>query len=194
MIRNFKTVVVEERLVVVHDLGRLGEGERVHFGRVAELLTLGVVTGDEIVYLSLCETDRLVVDVFVEVNDFLAAEVSCNVVRIAVRASRLFASLQLGDDLVANVVVTADRLLVDRDVRVYLVEFGDVLYENVAEVFTHRVIESDGNVTGGNAMGRFASLAAGVVRIVTAVVVIAGGKESADEHADEKHQSNKFFH
>ena len=203
-LRNLKVVSLEEGLVVVKNLGGLGERHGVHT-TVAELLTFVVVTLDEVSLLSGGETENLgaavsalylsgAVDKAVERDGCLCKIVECYVVGIAISDVGLIANGDLGRDLVTNVVIAADLLVLDVDVGIELVELNDVVLKNLTEICTHGVIELDGYfasvvgegflnvelVTGDSCISSFAVIGG---LIETEVDVTSDKREGSKKHS-----------
>ena len=160
---NLDSVGIEECLVVVQDLCRLGQRHRVHQS-VTELSSFIVVTFDEVGLLLCRESESLgcsvgpclddrAVDQVVQCGDCAGHVVEGHVVGIAVGDVRLASDEDLCADLVPDIIVRSDGFPCHMDVRIELVELDDILVEDRAEVRAHRVVELDGDIasviTGG---------------------------------------------
>ena len=197
---NTQTVCLKEGLVVVQNLGGLGERHGVH-QTVTKLLTFLIVTLDEVVLLCLGQTNDLggavctgnldlAVDQGVQRHNCLSKVVQSHMVRIAVSDVGLVANGDLGGDGVTHVIVTANLGGNDGDVGVDLVELFDVCVEYVGEVATHGVVERDGDFASVVTTLRHFEIGLSCI----GSTVTAAHCDNAYEHdADKKHRQ-KLFH
>ncbi len=187
---NGEFVLLEEGLVVVKNLGRLGERKRIHL-TVTEGLTLVVVTLDEVVKLLLSEANVGILDKNVERLNCACYVVKSNVVGIAVSKVGLVTNGDLGLDLIANAVVVTKRLMLDGDVGVKLVEICDCIVEDFLKSCAHGVIELDSYCASVIAtLGHYE-----VCRTVLLAKHTAGSSECKAEY-DDKHKDkcDNSFH
>ena len=192
---------VEECLVVVKNLGRLGKRKCIHLV-VTELLTFVVVTLDKVVDLLLCETESFCRTVLAGNCDIACNEgvkrdcclchvVKSNVVGVTVSDVGLSANSDLCLDLVTNVIVTAYLLMFNCNVGIDLVELFYITIENVTKILSHGVIECDCN--GGACVKAFF----GNHEICFAVVCLSARSHSKHIEAERQKKDdcyNNLFH
>ena len=174
--------LVELGLVVVKNLGGLGNGKGVHLA-VAEYATLCIIAGDKVSKLLCGVTVNGIVDKNVEGLNCACYVVKSNVVGIAVCDVGLVTNRDLGLDLVANAVVVTVGAMLYGNVGVKLLEILDCSVKDCLKLCAHLVIEGDGDGLGGKA-------ALGHYEIGSSLLSFTAGKHENADREDESHQQN----
>ena len=191
---------IKEGLVVVKNLGGLGERKGVHLSTVAECAAFLVealnevsdlLVGEAHLLLATVGTGNLVVvlDQCIKRNNCLRHVVKRNVVRVAVSDVGLTANGKLGLDLVTNGVVVTNLLMLNVNVGIQLVEALNGVIQNGLKVgSTHGVIEDDSNLASVVATGKVR-----VCDLASAAATYKG--ESAKTHSQNEDDCyERFFH